>query len=275
MALALSAIYQGWDQNILANVSIDTSPSGITSTPAPSATYTLDTLAFMRPEQRIKFGSGTVTISWGLNAPALGDILVIPMSNLANGHVTLTNGSGFSENIPVPTTLRNGIPKTIVVDLSLLNTSPVARTSDEWHLVITSNPVHVTLGGVVAIYGPKTALLDRDFQWGYTIRKTGQIAPEKQNEYGTRYILNMQTMERELTLSTLATDEDADALEASFDANNGRGLPGLLWLRPEVEDAHYGVWQQVFERIRGSELVEDTEIIKITFTELSKGLPLL
>ncbi len=267
MSLATAAIFQGNDQNILSGATI-------TADAIPSLTYDLATLGFLRPDWRVKFSTGTVTITFTLSAPALGDILCLPMSNLVDGHVTLTNGAALSVSIPVPGTLRNGLPKTIVVDLSLLDTNATHRTSNVWHLVISGNPVNVTLGGAVAIYGPKTALGDRDFQWGYTIRKRGAYS-ETYNEYRTRFGLNMQTMERSIDLSTLATDADADALEDWVDGCNGRGAPGLLWLTPEVEDAFFGVWQDTFERVRGSAQVTDTELIKLRFDELSKGLPLL
>ncbi len=266
--LTTAAIFQGADQNIFDGATI-------TSAPAPSTTYTLETFHYQRPDWRVKFGSGTVTISWAVGSPGLrGDILVIPMSNLVDGHVTLTNTTGLSQNIPVPATRRNGLPKTIVVDLSVLTPLAATRTAGSWSLVITSNPANVTIGGAIALYAPKTALGDRDFKWGYTVRKTGAVA-ERANEYLTRYILDLQAVERQVVLETLATDADADALEAWYDGTHGRGLPGLLWLTPEVEDAFFGVWQPTFERVVGSALCVDTAIVQLTFTELSKGIPLL
>lgn len=267
MSLATSAIFQGADQNILDG-------GTITADVTPSPTYTVATLGYLRPDWRLKFGTGTVTITWTLTAPALGDILCIPMFNVVDTHVGLTNGSGLSVSIAVPGTLRNGVPKTIVVDLSILDTNAAHRTSDVWHLVISDNPDDVTLGCAIAIYGPKTSLGDRDFQWAYTIRKRGAYT-EIYNEYRSRFGQNMLTMERSIDLSTLATDADAEALEGWFDGCNGRGAPGLLWLTPEVEDAFFGIWQDTFERVRGSAQVEDTELIKLRFDELSKGLPLL
>ncbi len=261
--LATAAIFQGADQNIFDGATI-------TSSPAPSTTYSLTTFSYLRPDWRVKFGSGTVTITWALGSAKLGDILVIPISNLVTGHVTLTNTAGLSQAIAVPATLRNGLPKTIVVDLSAL----ANRTASSWSLVISGNPVNVTLGGAVALYGPKTALGDRDFKWGYTVRTTG-IVGEKVNDHSARFIVNTRAMEREIVLETLATEADADALQAWFEGNNGRGLPGLLWLRPELEDAYLGIWQPTFERVVGSGGVPNTNLIKLTFTELSKGIPLL
>lgn len=267
MSLATAAIFQGADQNILDGATI-------TSDVAPSYTYALAVLGYLRPDWRVKFPSGTVTITFTRSSPARGDILVIPMSNLVDGHVTLTNGASLSVSIAVPGGLRNGLPKTIVVDLSLLDANDTHRTSDAWHLVIAGNPVNVTLGGVIALYGPKTALGDRDFQWAYTIRKRGAYT-ENYNEYRTRFAQNMLTSERSIDLSTMATDDDADALGDWFDGCNGRGAPGLLWLTPEVEDGFFGILQDTFERVRGSAQVADTELIKLRFDELSKGLPLL
>jgi hypothetical protein len=196
------------------------------------------------------------------------------MSNLVTGHVTLTNSSGLSQNIPVPATARNGLPLTIVVDLSVLTPSAGTRTAGTWNLVIAGNPANVKLGGAIALYGPKTMLGHRHFQWGYTLRKTS-MAPEKVNEYGSRFIADTTAMERSIDVQTIATDTDADLLEAWFDGNHGRGLPGLLWLRPDVQDAYFGIWQPAFERTVGVGKVVNTNVIKLTFTELSKGIPFL
>ncbi len=268
MSLAVSAIFQGQDTNIFRDVVP-------TSSPDPLATYSLTTFSYLRPDMTVRFGSGTVTLTWDLGSPGVqGDILVIPKSNLVDGHVTLTNSNGLNQNIPVPAGLRNGLPKTIVVDLSVLTPSSSTRTAGTWHLVIASNPSNVTIGGCIALYSPKTALGDRDFKWGYTRSQTG-FTSKKTNEYGTPYVLNMQTMARSFDLEAFATDADADALEAWFDANNCGGLPGLLWLTPEVEDAFFGFLPDTFQRVVGSEQVPDTNIIKFTFTEHTKGIPLL
>jgi hypothetical protein len=271
MSLTTAAILQGYDQNILQGATI-------TSSVAPLASYSLDVLGYGRPDMRVKFGTGTVTIHFALTggspSAARGDILVIPMSNLADTHVTLTNDDGFSQNIPVPGTRRNGLPKTIVVDLSVGTPLAATRTSAVWHLVIAANPVNVTLGGAIMIYSPKTALTDRDFQWGYTQRTTG-AASGQANPYLTRSVLNLQTSERSIELSALATDLDADALEAWCAANNGGGFPGLLWLSPEIEDAYFGLLEASCERVVGSALCLDTNILRVRMTELSKGIPIL
>lgn len=270
MSLAIAAIFQGYDQNIL-------NGAVITSSPAPTVAADLVKLGYGRPDWTVIFGATTVTITFTTLTPEQGDILVIPKLNVVSGSpsvLRLTNGAGLNVDISIPGLLRNGIQKTIVVDLTLLEPNNTTRTSTVWNLVITGNSVNVKIGGAVAIYGPKTALADRDFQWSYTTRKTGAVS-EQVNEYLTAFRLNMQAMTRSIDLSTMATDADADALEAWFDANNGRGLPGLLWLTPEVEDGFFGVWQKEFSRVVGLASVPDTNVIKVTFDEFSKGIPFL
>ncbi len=265
MSLAVSAIFQGQDTNIFRDVVP-------TSSVDPMDTYSLTTFSYLRPDENVRFGSGTVELTWTLGSPALGDILIIPKSSLVDGYVSITNGAGLNQNVPVSAPLRNGISRTIALDLSVLTPSSVTRTSNVWHLIIAANPNNVTLGGCIALYSPKTMLGDRDFKWGYTRSKTGFTA-KKTNEYGIPYVLNMQTSARGLDLETLATDDDADALEGWFDANNCGGLPGTLWI-PGFEDACFGYLPDTFQRIVGSEQVPDTNIIKFTFSEHPKGLPL-
>lgn len=271
--LALSAIFQGFDQNILQD-------AVITATVVPQTTYDVTDLGFLRPDWRIRWSAGTLTITWTLASPALGDLFVLPMSNLdtagsPSATITLTNASGLSVAITMPAIRRNGLPKTLVVDLTAAEANPTTRTSDVWHLVIVGNPSDVTLGAAAAIYSPLTQLGDRDFKWGYTIRKRGAQA-EIQNAHLTRYQQDLLASERMLDLETLATDADADALEDWFEGGNGRARPGVLWLQHgNVDDAYLGILQDEFTRTVGTGECVDTNVIHLTFTELSKGIPLL
>ncbi len=129
-------------------------------------------------------------------------------------------------------------------------------------------------GGAIAIYSPKTALGDRDFQWGYTRRSKSGV-DEVQNRSLSRFRVDRTTAEYSIDLQTMCTDADADALQAWWEGSHGRGLPGLLWLTPEIEDASFGVLPETFDRIVGSAQVPDTNVIRFTFTELSKGKALL
>jgi len=272
--LAVSAIFQSYDQNILRDAVISCDVS-------PRATFDLVTLGFLRPDFRVVFDHDTLTLTFTLPGSRQGDILAIPMSNLVGSAGSpssprLTNAAGLDVLVPVPTaTYGQSLPATLVVDLTDLESNDTIRTSNVWHLVI-ANSTDVSFGGAIAIYGPKTRLLDRDFQWEYhTRKKGGQI--EVQNSHLTRFQQNFGTMEREIELTTLATVQDADAIEAWFDRNNGRGLPGLLWLRPEVQDAYLGIWQETFERINVLDVREGQELqqIRVVFTELSKGVAFL
>lgn len=265
------AIFQSANQNILryADFSSDVVPL--------NSSYPVEILAALRPDMRLRFGTDTVTLTANLAAvspslgPALGDVLVIPACNLQGSVLTLTNDQGLNEAIPIPAPLDNGIPRTIVVDLESLEPNPAIRTASVWNLVIVGNFTDVIMGGAWAIYGPKTYLIDRDFQWGYTVRLTGGVI-ETKNEYLTLFQQSTLTLEREIELSTLATTADADDLQAWFEGSLGRGLRGLLWFNPDIEDAHLGIWQPTFERTL---VFTDVEQIRVVFTEVSKGLPLL
>lgn len=259
----LSSIFQSYYQNILLDATI-------TSTPSPSASYSLDTFAELNPQTRIRWGSGTVTIRWVLAGGAQrADIIAIPVHNIANGVASLTNTNGLNVALPSPSPLANGMPKTLVVDLTLLEPNPTTRTDDEISLIITANPANLRLGGAVAIYSPITRLVTRGFRWGNKFNKTGRML-EQENEYGSKYIQNLGTMGRDMEVTALATGADADLLEAWYDGNNGRGLPGLFWYDPSVQDAYFGHIQKQFSR---ENQYREVQSIKIQFEELIKGLP--
>ena len=57
MSLAVSAIFQGYDQNILNDATI-------TSSVLPMATYDLATLGYNRPDMRVRFDTGTTLAAW-------------------------------------------------------------------------------------------------------------------------------------------------------------------------------------------------------------------
>lgn len=263
-----AAILQSFTENILQGARIESSV-------APSTGYSLETLGYLRPDMRVAFGSLTVTIDFELiggGSPATaaqGDILVIPFHNF-DGTVSLTNDAGMNQAQTIPQPLGNGLPRTLVTDLSILTASSVTRTSDNWHLVIANSVENVVLGGAIAIYSPKTFLLDRDFQFGYALWKQGS-AIDAQNEYQTLFRQNLGTMVRGVDLSTIATDDDADILEGQFDECNGHAKPGLLWFDPDIQDAFLGHFQPRFAR---RYLYADANQIDLSFTELSKGRPL-
>lgn len=263
----LPSIIQGWDQNILQGATI-------TSTVAPSSTYILSELGLLLPSYRIIWGTGTVTITFTRGAGAAqGDILVIPASNLITGHATLTNGAGLSQALTFPSLLRNGFPPTMAIDLTVGTPNNATRTSNVWNLVISTNPANVVMGGAVAIYGPKTALTNRGFEWGYSLRKKGPVV-ESENDYGTEYIQGTGTYKRFLDITAKGTNTDTAMLEGTFDANFGRALPGLIWLDPAgslgnpATDAMLGVLQGEFKR---THVWRQLHQLSLTIQELSKG----
>lgn len=261
------AIFQSAAQNILryASFSADVSPSG---------TYAVDVLNSQRPDFRIKFPNTSVTLTavvGGGSPPvdALGDILVVPASNLVDGVLSLTNDAGLNVSIPVPSPWSSGHPRTIVADLTALEPDPDVRTSGTWHLVIAGNDANVQIGGYWAIYGPKTYLVDRDVQWGYVRRPQAGFL-EARNNHGIAFRQNLQTIWMGLDVSLLATDADADRIEDWFMGSNGRGQAGLLWFDPNVVDGYFGVLPDVLER---RVLFPDVNQLSFAFDELAKGKP--
>lgn len=252
-----------------------------TSTVAPTTSYSLATLALLNPATRVRWAVDTLTLTWTLSGPALGDVLIIPVTNLDPGlgspaTVTVTNGSGLSVAIDVPTLPANRIPQTIAVDLALADTNAAHRTSNVWHLVIVSNSVPVVLGGAVAIYGPKRTL-NPDLAFGFTPRKVHALIDTK-NEYLTRYRQDYETVERGVDASVRVVGQTQYSMvEDFYDGCHGRGLPGLLWVQgvPGL-GAFLGTWQSQFtarhvQDTMGADIIFD---VQLSFDELSKGKPI-
>jgi hypothetical protein len=268
------AVFQAPDENILGG-------SAITADHAPSASYSLSTLGSNNPAARVRWGTKTVTITFTLSEAKRGDVLVIPVTNLDSVAsptiLRLTNGAGMDVNVLVPAMPRNRIPLTLVCDLTLLETDDTIRTSDAWHLVISNNSENVILGGAVLLYGPKTQFSTWDVQWGGTDSKTAQGA-EVANEYGTRYRQTYETQVRSVTVTKLATADEADALEGWYDACGGRfGTAGMLWPDLSVNDALFGTPQATWSKQRiapnGPLSTDVIYQIQMTFDELAKGKP--
>lgn len=270
------AVLQSYEQNIL-------NGALITSTVAPSTSYDLSVLNFLRPDWFVAFPAKTLTLRFTLNngspaTPEQGDILIIPNSNIATGCATWAASGGLSQALTFPGALPNGIQKSMIVDLSVDEPLAANRMGAYWELQIVNNPVDVILGGAIALYTPKTYLVDRDFQWDYIIRETGGTIEAPQNEYLARYIQDTLTYERELQLTAGATTADADRLQAFFQGNHGRGRPGTLWFDEDIQDAFLGILQKTFERqvtIRNDDdPTQSLETIRMVFTELTKGIAL-
>ena len=262
------AIYQSYTQNILLDAQI-------TATTAPATSYELDVLGFLRPDWLVRWDTGNVTIRFAhAGSPSeqrQGDILYIGVHNFdggSPGSAVLTNDVGLTQVLTVPTPLGNGLCRPIVVDLSVDTPNAVTRTPSYWELEI-HNASDLILGGAIAIYGPKQYLIDRDFMFGYTMRQQG-LSIQHPNAYGSVYEVDLGTMIRSVDLQTIATDTDADALQAFYEQCNGV-RPGLLWFDPNVADAFLGKWVGEFNRTFE---FDEAERINLTFEELSRGMPL-
>lgn len=273
MGFALSPpVFQSYAQDILKD-------AAWTANVAEMTGYSVTSLAYKRPDDRVRWSTGTVTVTATRpgSVPAEGAILVIPMSNLVTSHVTLTNNSGLSVAIPFPTYATGEIPDTCVVDLTLL-AGLTARTAHTWNLVISGNTSNVTLGAAVLIYGPRQAFLDRGFEWPYKIEiEAGSFGVE--NEAKVIYRQGTDTLRRSIELTAICTKRDADLLEGMFKQNFGDSRPGFLWHDVDVQDGFFGYLQKTFSRT--IELRDKThdynsfERVQVLMTEMTKGEPLL
>ncbi len=267
--MSVIPVIQSPDQNILTGAMI-------TADAAPLASYDLTTLAANDPAQRVLWGTSTVTITFTIGSPLLGEVLIIPVTNLDSASsptvLRLTNSAGLDVDVPIPTMTRNRIPMTISMDLTQVG-SPSDLLANVWNLVVTGNSLDVVFGGAVAIYGPKTQYSVRGVSWDATDTLT-PYGIDTPNDYGTRYRLAYQTQTRSLTVSKPATGNEPDEFAQHFAASFGPfGTPGIFWPDPSVpNDAWYGVWRSPFSKQR----VAATPVlyrIQMIFDELSKGKP--
>lgn len=265
--MSTRSIFQSEAQNILTDATITA------DVPPLTTGYDIDLLSALRPDWNVKWGAATVTITWTLAAPARGDVFVLPKSNLTTGHATLTNDAGLSQALTIPALQANGLSKTLAVDLTIGTPNPTTRTSNVWHLVISTNPVNVTLGAAVAVYNPRTLFAATGFMMGVTYgKKAATLSSE--NWQLARYKISGRSIERSLTLEALVSDADAVLLESFWDGCSGDAYPGTIWLNPDTDpDAYLGYWpENGFSRTRKE---PDVNEVKMVFTELSKGIPLL
>ncbi len=264
----IPAIYQGSASNLVAGITP-------TASVAVSTTYSLSTFTYLRPDWRVKWGVKTVTLTWsGVDATIPGDIFALPISNLdaGAGVATLANTSGVSQAITVPATPLDRLPLTTIADLSGFTLAQ--RKAGTWTLAISGNSVNVTLGGAIALYGPKTSFLNNmsgdNFAWEYPEKET-HAKSEKKNEYGSRFILDLLTRERSIEVLLRANDAGKTAITAWHRSAHGGALPSLFWPDPNVNDALLGTLGD----LEVLNMSGNYRPIKITMTELSKGIPLL
>ncbi len=126
------------------------------------------------------------------------------------------------------------------------------------------------LGGFIGLYGPKRPFIDRDFQWGISRQPIG-YATEAVSDRGTDLVYPYRTQANVYTLTTIASEDDADAIDAWIDANFVGGYPAFLWVDPDGRNiplvCRLGGSPQIVTMYDGA--------IQITLTvkELSKGKP--
>ncbi len=264
----IPAIYQGSASNLFAGITP-------TASVAVSATYSLSTFTYLRPDWRVKWGVKTVTLTWsGVNAAINGEIFVLTMHNLDAGAAvaTITNADGLSQAITIPATPLDGLPLTVIVDLS--GFTGAQKTSTTWNLVISGNSVNVTLGAAIALYGPKTSFLNNmsgdNFAWEYHEKET-HAKVEKKNEYLSRFIVDLLARERAIEILMRCNDAGKAAITAWYRATHGGALPSLFWPDPNINDALFGTWGD----LDVMNMSGNYRPIQLTFTELSKGIPLL
>ncbi len=269
-----NSIYARYTDNIF---------SGATFTPsvAPMASYDAASLGAHRfPESRVRWDVHSVDIDIDLSAPAQGDILVLPVTNLPAGFsptvITLTNDSGLSQQLTVPELPINRIPLTLVCDLTVDTPLDATRLEDGWHLSIVNAGVDITLGPIY-LFGPKRELTPNDVNWGFT-EHLKHAASNQANEYLTRYRQDYETQERSRDCVVRATYAQKELLKSFYHANAGLVEPGLLWPEPTIIDAYIGTWQEVFSAQQvngaGTPFTDDYYDVTLQFTELSKGKPI-
>lgn len=258
----MSVLFARADDNILLGATI-------TATVAPLTSYSLTTLALLKPATRVLWGVKTVTITFTLGSAKQGDVLVIPMHNLDPGAsvLSLTNGAGFSQAITIAALGADGFPPTLAVDLTALSGT---RLSDTWNLVIASNSVNVGLGGAIAIYGKRT--LSRGIRFGFTVQRQRNQSVIT-NEYGTNYRQDYETQTRAVNCTAVSVGDDVSELEDFYAGCRGGVDPGFLWPQgfAGLPGSYFGDWQPQYaaQNLESSTAYD----VALTFTERSKGKP--
>ena len=231
----------------------------ITADATPTTSYSLDVLKGSNPAARVRFGTGTVTITLTFDAPVTATLFALPVSNLAGAVLTLTNGAGLSQAVTLPTLPGNRIPLTAIVTFA-------SSTSAVWHLVISGNAANVILGGCLWLGTYRT--LAHNYVMGFR-EITDQPGPAPQvNDYGVEYLVNLGVQVRTFEGEFRASGDVADALLAW--SQDGRHRPTLFWPDPSVNDAFIGHWVEAYTRQR--EWLTRSSI-SLRFRELSKGKP--
>lgn len=261
----MKSVFQAWDENILRDATVSGTP--------PDATYSAADLVSDIPAARVLYPSGTIDATFTLPSARTGHILVIPVSNADAGSavVDLTNAATLSVDVPIPTMTRDRIPKTVVLDFSALSN----LNSNVWHLLFTGNSAPVVLGGAIAIYGPKTSLIETDFLLGSGVERLRHAVQQTTNPHFTSYRQILRSLVRSVSYTRIMMQSERDRFEDIFRANFGMGRPGFLWPHPPENDGYFGIWQETLEftHIDNHPVLGRLYSCTITFDELSKGQP--
>lgn len=253
-------IYSHYDDNLIWDCTISANAS-------PMSSYSLTTLQSPNPAARVRFSSGTVTISFSnFNATspapsASPNLLAIPVSNLEGSVLSLTNSAGLNISVPVPTMPDHRIPKTIVLDFS----SQANRTAATYSLVIAGNVANVVLGGGIWLGAKRT--LDRNFRYSFH-ELEDQPEVGAVNDYGVEYLADLTTQTRSFRADFNASATGREQLRAWHQA--GRRKATLFWPDPTVNDAYLGHWRTPFDVERTHPRVQK---VSLDFGEFCKGKP--
>lgn len=230
----MPATFSRYGDNILTGSTV----SGAT----PATGYTAANLLSTSPLTRVRYSSTTVTITFTLGSSLTGAILVIPIHNLTPGSssvLTLTNGAGLSQAIPVPALMANGLPPVLAYDFSAL----ANRTSTVWNLVISGNANTVQIGGGVSIFSTVrtfAGVAGGNVNWQFNETEHHFFA-DATNEYGSVYTQDYQTHQRSCDISAIGLQSQLTAVQDWYRANHGGALPSLFWPDPtDSSGAYYG-----------------------------------
>jgi hypothetical protein len=260
----MATLYQSYADYILANA---TWSANVT----PMATYDVTTLGYLRPDWRIKWATGTVTITATLSGALQGDIVAVPMSNLDAGSLTVTNNGGsggVNQVIAIPAKSVGGWQPTAWFDLTQ-TWSVSQRTASVWNFVVTGNSVNLTIGAALWISGPKTT-----FDHGFTVNTAHDVPTyyglHQTNEYGVDFVLDLGAKKRMMTGTFDAKESMSTAIMGWVDGCRGNNRPGLFVRDTLLNDALCPMYPAA--TIDAYRVAPHMDKIVVTLTELNKGI---
>lgn len=246
----------------------------VTSSVPPLDTYNDDVLGSFDPAARVRWGVTSVNVVFTRSTPAEGQLLVLPMHNLAPGSttvLTITNNNGFSHAITIPAKFIDGRCPVLTIDLTPF-ANAATRTASVWTLVIASNTNAVTLGGFVAIYGTIRTFSDvagGNYQMEFTDREQANSS-EAKNEYGTLYVQDYDSFLRQIEVTIIASPTVIEEFRDWFRASRGRVNLSFFWPEPEtMSGALVGRWQAGIEIKPAADGTHRT--MTIVFDEAARG----